>query len=66
MKDPTKSKSQDIPTKEKLLKDGKFVKNLYGDKNYPMYQYFDSFYVVLPDDKISKVRSIGYSGYDSK
>lgn len=52
------------PLKDELLKDGKFVKNLYGDIKFPMYQYFDSFYVILSDDKISKVRNIGYGGYD--
>lgn len=56
MKDNTQPKSDKKPTKEELLIEGKFVKNLYNDENYPMYKYYDSFYVILPDGKLSKVR----------
>lgn len=53
MKDKNKEKAPNKPTKEELLKIGKFYQN---DRGILIYQYFDSFYGILPNGMISKIR----------
>lgn len=54
MKDNTKEKAPNIPTEKELLEFGIFYKK--DNRGYPIYQYYDSFYGILPNGVISKIR----------
>lgn len=54
MKDNTKEKAPNIPTEKELLEFGIFYKK--DNRGYPIYQYYDSFYGILPNGIISKIR----------
>jgi len=56
MKDNTKEKAPNRPTKEELLKFGVFYKN--DNRGNQIYKYYDSYYGIV-GDKILKVRMKG-------